>query len=719
MIAATLILLLIAAAVIGGLLALFAGRRFYALWLGLATFFFVSRVLDMALIRTPDAIRSGGGLLIAILVAAAVVLWREKVIRFAPTAGGFLVGALVAERLLGILNPEAGKYLFFACLLGGGGVGLLLFRRIDFDDAIVLLSAVWGAAFLSKALFDVVDLLLISFAGVFDARSAGFLSRTQLLSTLLWFGLAAIGVLVQRRIGYKPLPAVGTTPLEAASTATPAVRRKRVVGGALAGLLLVFLLAGFAGSDDTLSRSIRRTFAKAEKSLGLEAEAPGDAPWEWGTAFLRPQIELQEGDRILVVAPHPDDDILSTAGLVQQALAMDLPVKVVFFTNGDYNETSFALYRKEITLDSTDALRLGETRREEALAAQGILGVTPEQVVFLGYPDGGGLEIFEKHWGEGQPYRALLSTMNSVPYTFAQTPGAAYKGESIIADLERVVGEFDPTHIFTSHPGDLHPDHQTLPLYLQVALWNLKDQIDSEVYHFITHYGRWPQPRGYQPEHPLDPPAQYDVDNRWRILPITAEQRQKKLEALQAHKTQWGSGQPYLESVVRANELFDVIDDIPISQGEEVQVLAAETAFLGEALHLLPEREQDAFTHGEVRTVKLEGDEIVFAIELDQPLADDVTADVRAMGYRSDTPFGEMPKIHMELSSDGYKVNDGGAMLPADAVAVSSAGGARSEVRVPLALLGNPERLLLSAQTSIGDVPLDNIPWVFLNIQSD
>ncbi len=296
---------------------------------------------------------------------------------------------------------------------------------------------------------------------------------------------------------------------------------------------------------------------------------------------------------------------------------MGIPVKVVFFTNGDYNETSFTLYRKEITLDST-----------EALAAQGILGVKPGQVAFLGYPDGGGLEIFEKHWGESPPYRSLLSGLTSVPYTFTESPNAPYKGESIITDIEQILSDFKPTKIFTSHPGDMHPDHQTLPLFLQIALWDLENQTQPEVYHFITHYGRWPQPRGYQPEHPLDPPAQFDIDNRWRILQITDEQRQKKLEALQAHKTQWGSGKPYLESVVRANELFDVIDEIPISTDQEVQILPAQAAFNGEALQLLPESEQAKFTENEVRSVKLEGNELVFALESQQPLAGDVHAKV-------------------------------------------------------------------------------------------
>jgi len=208
-----------------------------------------------------------------------------------------------------------------------------------------------------------------------------------------------------------------------------------------------------------------------------------------------------------------------------------------------------------------------------------------------------------------------------------------------------------------------------------------------EVYHFITHYGRWPQPRGYQPEHPLDPPAQYDVDNRWRILPITMEQRKKKLQALQAHKTQWSSGQPYLESVVRANELFDVIGEIPISPGEEVLILPAEAAFSGEALYLHPEGERNAFTEAEVRTVKLEKDELIFAVELEQPLEGDVRARVWAMGYRADTPFEDMPKLYMDLSSSGYKLYDRGLELPTSSMTVSGT-PLRSEVRVPLAILG-------------------------------
>jgi len=715
-----ILILLALGAQAGGLLAVFAGRRFYAFWLGFAAFFFSSRIIDMSLVRTPEAVRSLGGLVIGILIVGAVVLLRDKVIHFVPPVGGFVVSALVAERLLGILIPEAGKFLFFAILIAGGIAGFFVFRKIlDFDNAIIILSAVWGASFLSNELFNFVDIFLISFIGKLGGMTGNFLNGTQLLNTLLWLGLAAVGILVQRRQSFKPIHGLEKAPkAEPVKESRLANRRNWVIGGLVGGLLVVFLLAIFAGSNNSITKTMRRTFTNLERSLGLEAEAPGDAPWEWGSTLLRPQLELQPNDRILVLAPHPDDDILSNAGLIQQALEKGIPVKVVLFTVGDYNETSFALYRKEITLDSTEALRLGETRREEALAAQGVLGVKPEQVTFLGYPDGGGLEIFSKHWGNSQPYRSLLSNQTQVPYTFAQSFNAPFKGESIVADIEKVIRDFQPTKIITSHPGDVHPDHQTLPLYLKVALWDLAGEIKPEVYHFITHYGRWPQPRGYQPEHPLDPPAQFDINNRWRILPLTSEQREKKLQALQAHKTQWGSGKPYLESVVRANELFDVIDEIPVPPGETVQILPAQAAFNGEALQLMPESEQNKFTENEVRSVKLEGNEIVFAVESEQPLAGDIQARVWAMGYRADTPFEEMPKIYMDLSATGYRVFNQGLLLPGDSVKVTGT-PTRSEVRIPLALLGNPERLMVASQTSVGDVPLDNIPWVFLVINKE
>ena len=708
------------AAWLGGLIGIFAGRRLYPIWLGLVTYLFIIRIFDLAIFRSSDLVRISVSVAIGILVIALVTLFKRKLVKIVVPLGGFLVSASIAERLLEIIHPESGKFLVGAVLLVGGIAGIFLFvKLLDIDDSLILLSAVWGAGLISLLIIDVVDILLISASGIAGQSIAGILDFTLLIQTILWIGLALLGIFVQRRLVFEPIP----VELEQESEEQPvgkdsAGRRTWVMGILIGVLLLGVLLVGIVATNQKLSKRVRTAITDFEHSLGLEAEAPGDAPWRWAATLVRPQISLSDDDRILVLVPHPDDDILSTAGLTQQALEKGLPVKVVWMTVGDYNETSFALYRKEITLDPTEALRLGETRREEATAAQGLLGVTPEQIVFLGYPDGGGLEIFEKHWGENESYEAMLSRKNAVPYSFAQSPGAPFVGESIVADIQQVVEEFQPTKIFTSHPGDVHPDHQTVPLYLQIALWNLEDEIDPEVYHFITHYGRWPQPRGYQPEHPLEPPSQYDVDNRWLILPITPEQRETKLQALQAHKTQWGSGQPYLESVVRANELFDVISEIPVAPGKLVEILPAEIGFDGEALAHHSEDHQEAFLDGDLRTLHLDGDELVLDVELEAPLEGDLRAKIWVMGYRTDTPFEEMPKIFIEISGEMHKVHDRGQELPADSVTVIST-PTRHEVRIPLSLLDDPERIMLTLQTHKDDVPMDNIPWLFLNLQPE
>ena len=62
------------------------------------------------------------------------------------------------------------------------------------------------------------------------------------------------------------------------------------------------------------------------------------------------EVTLQPDDRILIFAPHPDDETIATGGIIQKAVAMGLPIHVAFLTYGDNNETSFMLYRKRPTL---------------------------------------------------------------------------------------------------------------------------------------------------------------------------------------------------------------------------------------------------------------------------------------------------------------------------------------------------------------------------------
>src|SRR3954451_20581648 len=65
--------------------------------------------------------------------------------------------------------------------------------------------------------------------------------------------------------------------------------------------------------------------------------------------LLKPHLTLVPPAHadVLVVAPHPDDDVLGAGGVIQQALAIGKSVVVVFMTNGDgYPDAAGALASK-------------------------------------------------------------------------------------------------------------------------------------------------------------------------------------------------------------------------------------------------------------------------------------------------------------------------------------------------------------------------------------
>src|ERR1700741_1270027 len=82
-----------------------------------------------------------------------------------------------------------------------------------------------------------------------------------------------------------------------------------------------------------------------------------------------PQFALAK--TILVFGPHPDDETLVAGGLVLAAVLAGDTVKMIVVTNGD--------------LSGVDA---GLRRQAESVAAEQVLGLTEQDVIFLGYPEG-------------------------------------------------------------------------------------------------------------------------------------------------------------------------------------------------------------------------------------------------------------------------------------------------------------------------------------------
>ncbi|MEI8138355.1 MAG: PIG-L deacetylase family protein [bacterium] len=433
-------------------------------------------------------------------------------------------------------------------------------------------------------------------------------------------------------------------------------------------------------------------------------------------------VTLCNTDRILILAPHPDDEVIGCGGVIQQSVAMKLPVRVVYFTYGDNNEWSFLIYRKHAVLAPGAVKQMGLIRHNEAVVAAETLGLSTNQLTFLGYPDFGTLRIWINHWGDSPPAEGMMTHATAVPYANALRPGAPYRGEEIVKDLTSVIRAFMPTKICVSHPADFNVDHRALYCFTQLTLWNLESEIRPEVFPYMVHFPRWPNPRGNHPGLPLKPPAFFEDDIAWRDFRLTPELIAGKEKALRAHRSQFEYAAHYLESFMRTNELFGDFERIvfpaPITTRSKVSLLPTAPPRPDERdeENHLTESERNGFVGLEWRHIQLETNAVKLSINLSRPLGEAVSAAIQVFGYRHDVPFELMPKIRVEIGLLGNTVHNQNLSLPTNRIRVLH--HMRDiEAEIPLDLLGCPERLFVCARTYLGEIPLDWVSWRLVELK--
>lgn len=158
---------------------------------------------------------------------------------------------------------------------------------------------------------------------------------------------------------------------------------------------------------------------------------------------------MLKDSRILILAPHQDDEVLGCGCLIQQAVKNNCTIKTVFMTDGS-GSFSEAYSREQLT----------RIREQEAIKTADFLGM--EKPVFLGFEDG----------------------------CLANSPAAA-------ASLAEVVNAYKPDLVFLPYFIDGHPDHSVVSgIYLDC----LKDvqhkditlfgyEVNSTIsIHAATHY---------------------------------------------------------------------------------------------------------------------------------------------------------------------------------------------------------------------------------------
>lgn len=284
-----------------------------------------------------------------------------------------------------------------------------------------------------------------------------------------------------------------------------------------------------------------------------------------------PAISLDGVRRILVIAPHPDDETLAAGGLMQIAFDQGMDVRVAIITNGDGQYLAPLALHGRAFPHKADFVNFGELRQHESQAALEHLGLVSEDIYFLGYPDRGLEGLWLGDWNQGCPLTGHYTRVERSPYGRTYNPEASYCGRDLVQDLRQIITSFQPDLVVLPHPNDEHPDHWTTSAFTRLTLaleMAANPGYRPQAVGYIVHYGFFPQLRGAHIGALLVPPAPLSGDNnQWMKLNISPLQAQNKLDALQLYATQAHFMGRFLDSFVRANELFvalPTLDFLPL-----------------------------------------------------------------------------------------------------------------------------------------------------------
>lgn len=218
-------------------------------------------------------------------------------------------------------------------------------------------------------------------------------------------------------------------------------------------------------------------------------------------------LQLSPLDRLLVFAPHPDDETLATGALIQSALAAGAALRVVLATDGDNNPWPQRWLERRWHIGAAERARWGERRRREATAALAVLGVGVQAVRFLGWPDQG-----------------LTDDL--------------MRDDQAVATLADEIAAFAPTHVALPALGDRHPDHSALHVMLDLAL--LRARAACVRLDYVVHGEKAPE-------------------NARAVLAGVADQ-QRKQQAMLEHRSQIALSRRRLLALAARPERFGILD---------------------------------------------------------------------------------------------------------------------------------------------------------------
>ncbi len=242
--------------------------------------------------------------------------------------------------------------------------------------------------------------------------------------------------------------------------------------------------------------------------------------------------------RLLILAPHPDDEVLAAGGVIATALsATHSPqIRVIVATNGD-GSYSTAWLNGHNPASHHGFRRLSIERQRESAEALASLGLPPDHVHFWGFPDRGLEPIWQHHWASKAPYHSRTTGLT------ASTSGSMmpYTSQSLLTSLRRTLIDFQPDALIVPHTDDAHPDHRALARFAALAVALNQTHRASprlDMFGYVVWLRGNPRPRSLRLGQNSRLPVRLCAGDTWLRLPLTRDMVQRKELALRCYHSQ-------------------------------------------------------------------------------------------------------------------------------------------------------------------------------------
>jgi len=298
----------------------------------------------------------------------------------------------------------------------------------------------------------------------------------------------------------------------------------------------------------------RRLAARVSPSMSVNIRDDHLLPWKF-----------DQHDRILIIAPHPDDEVLAAGGVIATFLRSRAPsaIRVIVATNGDASYISAFLHGSH-TLGRNNFRSLAVKRQQESLSALAVLGMSVEQVRFWGFPDRGLAMLWQSLKKTQLPYHSYTTGYDNSTQAL-NSPVLPFTGENLLELFYKELCEFCPTSIIFPHLQDAHSDHSALADFTLMAVRRYHTQTGIQP-PMLLAYRIWLRKKVWLTGIRSRRLNQVSVKDESPLIKIycvnlTPEIQEQKRQALQRYRSQrQAAGQILRNAAHSAYEIFTLYE---------------------------------------------------------------------------------------------------------------------------------------------------------------